>query len=239
MAKRFTDIGIEPGDLESPQAARAKNRRLASAGRALGSARECLAAFDRGTHLFAVNKGQFSMIDILQALLERTGAADVSVWSWVVAGHEVEATSALINAGAIRSFRIVIDWTGAQRDMVYVRELQQRYGLDCVRVTKTHCKVLTIATDDGWRIVARGSMNLNANPRMEQFDVSDDAAIYDVMRGLEDELWRRGKPRPVSELVHNDAAALFNAEGEGWSGVGMGALPDWAKPDKGDGGGWF
>ena len=115
-------------------------------------------------------------------------------------------------------------------------ELQQKYGLDCIRVSKTHCKVVTIATDDGWRIVARGSLNLNANPRMEQIDVSDDQAIYDVMHGLEEELWRRGKPLAVEVLEHRDAAELF---GGGWQGVGMGEAPDWAKPDMGDGGGWF
>lgn len=234
--KRFVDIGIEPGDLLSPQAARAAARRKVAAGLCLESAERALEAFDRGVHVYMVNKGQFSMIDIMTALLARTGPADVSVWSWVVAGHEVEATSAMINSGAIRSFRMVIDWTGAQRDMPYVRELQQKYGLDCIRVSKTHCKVVTIATDDGWRIVARGSLNLNANPRMEQIDVSDDQAIYDVMHGLEEELWRRGKPLAVEVLEHRDAAELF---GGGWQGVGMGEAPDWAKPDKGDGGGWF
>jgi hypothetical protein len=214
---------LEPGELESPGSARSRDRRRAAAAVALERARDALAPFGRGAHVFGVNKGQFSMIDIAAAVLEMTGPADVSVWTWVVAGYEVEAVSAFLNTGAIRSFRMVIDWTGAQRDMPYVADLQRRYGVDCIRVTKTHAKIVTISTDDGWRVVVRGSMNLNANPRFEQFDVSDDPTIFGVMAELEAELWRRGKALPVRELEHADAVNLLAKEGEAI------ALPDWAK----------
>ena len=73
---------------------------------------------------------------------------------------------------------MLMDWAGAQRDMPLVGDLQDRFGLDCIRVTKNHAKIVLVSTEDGWRVTLRGSMNLNANPRFEQFDVSDDPAIH-------------------------------------------------------------
>lgn len=180
-------------------------------GVALDHARAALAPFQRGAHVFGVNKGQFSAIDLAAAVLEVTGPADVSVWTWCIAEYEVEAISAFLGDGRIRSFRLVMDWAGAKRDMPLVADLQARYGIDCIRVTKTHAKLISVSTDDGWRILVRGSMNLNANPRFEQFDVSDDAAVFGVVREIEDELWARGKALPVGRLKHSDATALLAA----------------------------
>ena len=224
MASRasFAEIGVEPGALRSPSAARAFDRRRRQASLCHGRAVEALSDFGRGAHVFGVNKGQFSAIDLCSAVLELTGPADVSVWTWCIADYEVQAVTAFLGDGRIQNFRLVMDWAGAQRDMPLVGEMQARFGLDCLRVTKTHAKLVTVATPDGWRIVVRGSMNLNANKRFEQFDVCDDPAIYSVVRDLEDELWRRGKPLPARELKHDDATRLLDA------GDAAPAAPAWA-----------
>lgn len=204
-------LGVAPATVRAKGSTPAYAKRKAGAALALDTARNALKGFDRGGHLFGMNKGQFSMIDIASALLARVGVADVSVWTWCIAEYEVEAVSAFLDAGSIRSYRMVMDWAGANRDMPLIGEMQERYGDDCIRVTMTHAKIVTIATDDGWRIVVRGSMNLNNNPRFEQFDVSDDVATYDMVRGIEAELWERGKPLPVKRLRHHDATALLHA----------------------------
>ena len=150
------------------------------------------------------------MIDLATAVLETTGPADVAVWTWSIAEYEVEALSAFLNDGRVQSLRLVMDWAGLNRDMPIVAEFQSKFGLDCIRVTKTHAKIVAITTECGWRVVIRGSMNLNANPRFEQFDVSDDQGIYSVVGEMMDELWERGKPLPVRELAHRDATNLLN-----------------------------
>lgn len=201
-------------------------RRHTEAAIALHTAQEALAPWGRGAHVFGTNKGQFSAIDLASAVLERTGPADVSVWTWCIAEYEVQAMTAFLLDGRVRSFRLVMDWAGAQRDMPLVAEMQARFGLDCIRVTKTHAKIVTVSTDDGWRAVIRGSMNLNANRRFEQFDVSDDAAVFGVVRTLEDELWERGKPLPIAELRHADATALLG------TGETEEVAPGWAPAAK-------
>lgn len=169
------------------------------------------------------------MIDLAISTLRKTGPADVGVWTWCIAEYEVEAISGFLTAGEVTSLRMVMDWTGAQRDMPIIEDLQRKFGEDCIRVTKTHAKIVTVSTVSGWRVVIRGSMNLNNNPRFEQFDVSDDAATFDVISAVMDELWVIGKPMPVRKLKHNDATAMLNTAEVGPAG------PSWA-PKHGN---WF
>jgi hypothetical protein len=53
----------------------------------------------------------------------------------------------------------------------------ERFGPEAIRMTRTHAKFGLIGAGD-WRISIRTSMNLNPNPRCEQFELDDDAAIY-------------------------------------------------------------
>ena len=198
-------------------------RRRAQAALHLEYAALALAGFERGAHLFGLTKGQFSLIDLAAAVLHRTGPADVSVWTWCIAEYEVQAVSAFIADGRIRRFRMVIDWAGAQRDMPLVGDLQHRFGADCIRVTKTHAKIVQIATDDGWRVTIRGSMNLNANPRFEQFDVSDDAGVHGTVEAVMDEMWARAPALPVRQMAHDDALATAQlTDAPTWAAAGDG-----------------
>jgi hypothetical protein len=223
MPKKFSSVGIAPGDLESKGSTASFKRRVAAAGRCLSTAKDALAEFDWGGHIFGLTKGQFSMIDLAAAVLDKTGPADVGVWTWCIAEYEVEAFTAFFSDRRVTKLRVVMDWAGAQRDMPLVGELQTRFGVDCIRVTKTHAKIVTVAAGD-WRVVIRGSMNLNSNPRFEQFDVSDDVAAFNLVDGMMTELWARGKALPVRELRHADATALLDA------GEVKAPPPNWAPP---------
>ncbi len=205
---KFENIGLAPAAIRSKSSA--FGRRKEKSAQHLGSARDAIAGFGRDGHVFGITKGQFSMIDIAAAVLEKTGPADVAVWTLCIADYEVEAIGAFIGSGAIRDFRLVMDWAGAQRDMPIVSDLQARFGLDCIRVTKTHAKIVMVSNAD-WKVVIRGSMNLNSNPRFEQFDVSDGGAAWDVMDDVMVEMWDRAKPLPVRKLKHGDAVGLLNA----------------------------
>ena len=184
-------------------------RRRSQAEKCLGTAKLALDGFSAGSHLFGLTKGQFSMIDLAAAALDVTGPADVAVWIWCIADYEVEAVGAFLDDGRVDRFRLVMDWAGVQRDLPLVQDMQRRFGVDCIRVTKTHAKIVTIRAGD-WRLVIRGSMNLNANPRFEQFDISDSPLAYDLVEGVMLEMWQRGRPLPVEQLDHADAAGLLD-----------------------------
>jgi hypothetical protein len=221
LGNRRRAAGLAPDALLSPSAARVRRDRAAGAAVALASAREALAGFERGGHVFGLTKGQFSMIDLAAAVLEKTGPADIGLWTWAIADYETQAVTAFIADGRVRSFRMVLDFSGARRETQLLADLQAKFGADCLRVTKTHAKVATIA-NDRWRTTIRGSMNLNFNPRFEQFDVSDADEAFDVVDNMMAELWRAGPPLPVAETTHATAAALL-ATG------GTPATPGWAE----------
>jgi hypothetical protein len=227
-ATRHRFAGLRPGSFRTRGSAFAKRRENAALH--LGQARDALDGFDRDCHLFGVTKGQFSMIDIAAAVLEKTGPADVAVWTWCIADYEVEAIGAFLQSGEIAGFRLVLDWAGAQRDMPIIADLQGRFGDDCIRVTKTHAK-LVMVSNAAWRVVIRGSMNLNANPRFEQFDVSDGGPAWEVMSGVMGELWARSEPLPVQKLKYSEAVASLDAPA-----APSAAVPslDWAAGGKAD-----
>ncbi|MFN9294207.1 MAG: hypothetical protein ACK6EB_39500, partial [Planctomyces sp.] len=51
-----------------------------------------------------------------------------------------------------------------------------------------HAKIATVESESGLKFLLRGSMNLNYNPRFEQFDITEGGPEFDLVREIEDEL---------------------------------------------------
>ena len=214
-------MGVAPASLVSPAAAAARNRREQGASVCVDTARAALAGFDRGSHVFGLTKGQFSMIDLVAAVLDQTGPAEVGLWTWCIADYEVETMTALLVDQRVTGFRLVMDYAGVRRDNDLIADMQEHFGSDCVRVTMNHAKIVTVSNAE-WRVAIRGSMNLNMNTRFEQFDVSEGDAAFDVITGIMDEMWAKGPPLPVAKTTLRTAADLLL--------VGPApTLPDWGK----------
>ena len=151
------------------------------------TAAECIGTLKPGASLFAITRGQFSMIDAVLACLDQTGPAAVSLWTWTVAEYEVECLEALQNSGRITSCRLVIDYGARNKNAAIIANWKRSYGADSVRYVVNHAKIATIQTDR-FRLLLRGSMNLNMNPRFEQFDLTEGGPDFDLVKEVEDEL---------------------------------------------------
>ena len=57
-----------------------------------------------------------------------------------------------------------------------------------MRYVVNHAKIATVADSAGRRFLLRGSMNLNFNPRFEQFDVTEGGEDFTLVKRIEDEL---------------------------------------------------
>lgn len=145
-----------------------------------------------GCEIFGVNKGQFSLVDIIAWCLDATGPADVAVSTWTAANADLGFAYRMLGDGRIKSLRFVVDFSFPTRQPEYAAALRERFGAGAIRVTKTHAKFVTIRNDQ-WNIVIRSSMNLNENRRLETFEVSDDVGMADFLDSLIDELWA-GQP---------------------------------------------
>lgn len=151
------------------------------------TAAECIGVLEPGASLFAITRGQFSMIDAVLACLNQTGPAAVSLWTWTVAEYEVECLEALQNSGRITGGRLVIDYGARNKNAGIIANWKRSYGADSVRYVVNHAKIATIQTDR-YKLLLRGSMNLNMNPRFEQLDLTEGGPDFDLVKEVENEL---------------------------------------------------
>jgi hypothetical protein len=128
--------------------------------------------------IFGMTRGQFSKFDLIRAILDQTGPADVWISTWTAAKKDIDGAAWLLDGGQIKSCKFIVDRSFATRQPDYARALLHRFGRDCITVSRIHSKV-AIIRNDSWNIVLRSSMNLNKNPRFEHFDIDDDRDLAD------------------------------------------------------------
>jgi hypothetical protein len=156
-------------------------------------AAEALRDFEQGGRFVGITKGQFSLVDILRALLDKTGPADVTICAWTSGIRDVESAAWLLRTGRIQRLRWFIDRSFVTRQPKYASEVRRLFGDDSLVESNTHAKLLLISNDD-WKVTVRSSMNLNCNRRLEQFDVDDSADIHEFFSAMLDEIAEKMGP---------------------------------------------
>jgi len=175
--------------------------RVARAVEAHRSAAEAIGPITPGLAVFLMTRGQFSMLDMILHVLDQIGPAAVSVWTWAVADYEVQALAGLMGRRSLTAGRLIVDRSAEVRLVATIDAWRARFGVESVRVCRNHAKIARVWNDHR-RVVIRGSMNLNLNPRFEQADVTEGDAAFDLVAEIEDAL--PALPRLCS---HHAAAA--------------------------------
>ena len=165
----------------------ALSMRRAKAVESYRSANECIGKIESGLSLFAITRGQFSMLDAITACLDQVGPAAVSIWTWTVAAYELDVFERFASDGRISSGLLVVDGGARGKNAELLKQWQASFGATSVRYVLNHAKIATIQTDR-FRLLLRGSLNLNFNPRFEQFDVTEGGADFELVRQIENEL---------------------------------------------------
>lgn len=168
--------------------ASALSTRRARAVESFRTAADCIGDVEPGMALFAITRGQFSMIDAVLHVLEQVGPARLSLWTWTIAEYEIQAFNGLQSDGRVTGGRLIIDGGARQKNRPLLQQWQARFGADSVRYVLNHAKIATVEGENGLRVLLRGSMNLNHNPRFEQLDVTEGGPDFDLVRQIEDEL---------------------------------------------------
>lgn len=144
-------------------------------------AASAVSGFSKGGRVVGLTKGQFSLIHLITELLKITGPAEVIVSTWSAGVYDTTALHAMLKNGLISDILIVTDRSYVTRQKEYAVTLEQAFGRDRIRTTNTHAKFVLISNDE-YKICVRSSMNLNENKRCENFDIDDDADIFDFYR---------------------------------------------------------
>lgn len=176
------------------------------------SAAEAVSTLERdGMELFGLTKGQFSLSDMIEAILNKTGPADLSISTWTAASSDVTKMLDLLGAGKIRSCRWLVDLTFMRRCPQLAAEIRRKFGPDAIRVTKTHAKFCTIANDD-WQVALRSSMNLNQNPRLESFQVGHDPELCHFLSNVLDDIWQN-QAKGIADLSTKEISGWWHDQG--------------------------
>jgi len=127
------------------------------------------------------------MIDAILACLDQCGPAKVSLWTWTIAEYEIQCLERLRNDNRITEATLVIDHIGIKKNRTLLDQWQDQFGAQSVRFVVNHSKIATIS-DGNFTLLLRGSMNLNFNPRFEQFDLTEGGEDFELVKRIESEL---------------------------------------------------
>jgi hypothetical protein len=188
----------------SARAAAYIRRRGLRAVESFRSAADCIGPVVPGRCVFALTRGQFSMIDVVHHVLTEIGGGHLSIWTWAIAQYEIETLTGLMLRSDILSARLVLDQSADKRSPDLVEAWRERWGVDQVRILRNHAKIARV-WNDRFRVLARGSFNLNWNPRTEQMDLDEGSPAFDLVASIEDDL-------PV--LPRNASSAEIMAAGK-------------------------
>jgi len=162
------------------------NRRI-SATESFKTAADCIGNVEKQMSLFAITRGQFSMIDAVLHVLDCVGPAKLSIWTWAIADYEIQQFNRMKDDGRLLDGLLVIDRSAKKRNFELIKDWQNQFGQQSVRYVYNHSKIATVENDN-FKVLLRGSMNLNFNPRFEQLDVTEGGCDFDLVKQVESEL---------------------------------------------------
>lgn len=175
---------------------------------AFQSAQETIGTIEKDYSLFAITRGQFSMIDAILATLEQVQDAEISLWTWVIAEYEAKCFQRLIADKRIKSATLMIDRIAKDKNRELLIEWKKTFGENSIRLVYNHSKIACIKNDK-FKVLLRGSMNLNYNPRFEQLDITEGGEDFELVKKIESELPYLNLDASISEI--HKASGLNNS----------------------------
>jgi len=156
-------------------------------------ASDAVKGFGKTSRVTGLTNGQFSLISLIDSILEITGNADVVISTWSAGVYDVKVIEELIESGKIGDFKIILDRSFKTRQAGYAVTVEELFTKENIRTTNTHSKFVLISNGE-WNICIRSSMNLNENKRCENFDVDNDIDVFNLFNDFAQELFSKQSP---------------------------------------------
>jgi hypothetical protein len=150
---------------------------------------------------------------MIVAVLKITGPCHLSISTWTAAQHELDTLYAILQRGDLTGSRWLIDFSMARREPAMTAQLRERFGWHNIRVAQIHAKFQIFQNAD-WKIVLRSSMNLNMNPRCEDFQIAHDPELAGFLNGILDELFSK-QPKELMDAKPYDIIKWCNEHNAG------------------------
>lgn len=144
---------------------------------------------DDRTHV--VLRGDFVLCDLIPAIIEARGRCPhLHVATLGLSSANADQIARLIGLGRLGGASLVVSHYFAKVDkLTTYREVVARLeGIASVRVTRNHCKVICLPTENGDSFVIEGSANLRSSDNIEQIVITNDPATLAFHVGWMNEL---------------------------------------------------
>ena len=157
------------------------------------NAYRAIGTVEPGFRMELVNRGQFSLIDVIRVLIEQTGPAYLTVSTWTIGRAEVAAIAWLLDGGYLLDLRVIMmnrtfktmhrQWSRHGEKGDHYRALERTFGAERIVQCQSHAKFVLIVNEQ-WSIAVRTSANFNSNARLEQFSIDDDRAMAEFYASI-------------------------------------------------------
>ena len=152
------------------------------------SAAEALEGFDQSVEIYGFTKGQFSVVDLFQEAIRIVGESDLVISTWTASPVDVKRVLEFSDSKQIKSAKWLFDHTFQNRSPGLAHEIRKVFGEETIRIGQNHSKFFMLSNDK-WKLFCHSSMNLNLNPRFENFCIKHDPELFYFHQDIIDEIW--------------------------------------------------
>ena len=162
--------------------------------------------------IFGFTRGEFSCIELIEALLDYSGLADVTISTWTAADADMRRAKDLLHDQRIRSVRWIVDYSFETRQPGFCQTLRELFGDEAIRVMFSHSKFVLF--DGDRKILLHTSMNMNQNKRIEDFWITQDPELFGhYARLVDDVFFAQPSGATFGQRRYRDTKAEFDALG--------------------------
>ena len=161
----------------------------------MASARDYFGKIEPGLEILGLTKGQFSLSDLIHCIVEDLGPCEVDISTWTAAGADASRMISLVEAGQVKRMRWVVDNIFVKRQPGLSKAIIEAGGE--MRILKTHAKFAVFRAAE-LNVVLRTSMNLNANPRIEYFEISESKEMASFFTNYIESVFKNAKGQRVT-----------------------------------------
>ena len=140
---------------------------------------------------FTFFNGAFSLIDVIDYVLEKTGTACVDISSWVASYASFNHIIDFLEDQKLNKMRFLMDSGFARTRKELYNHIQKWYP-DSIALTKTHAKFVLIYNNE-YSFVIETSANLNKNNRLESFRITEDNKYCDFFKSTFDDIYDKSR----------------------------------------------
>ena len=149
------------------------------------TAAAAVSELQHGASIFGFTLGQFSVSDLIRETLEVIGPADVTISTWAASKAKIDEAFALFESGKIKTCRFLLDPGFKSRQPKFADALVRRFGIQSIRTVANHAKFIVLI-NDAWNVVIKTSMNLNNNPRLENYEICEGKELAEYIEHFVD-----------------------------------------------------